>query len=492
MTYNPDDDFINVDPFGECDLTPSQESMAAMPTDPNDIVPNESPADLVLTPNGTIGLFQDREHLLKPLVDESTVPPQPVVELPPEELLAVSVETHEMAMGEMHAPIPEIEIVDGDDGGEHVEVATKLQAVYDDMSALGGIDKSMVMAAEAVIPGIITDRVPLGMISSTPSESGLVASTEGLSESMRNIIKRIVEYCKQRVKAIVDYIKGFRSKWATTVDGKVLLEKRRELIDKAKRIDTSVGRESLTSLFGGNDPIAARSGTVVEYATRYLDHHMVKKMNMIYTSGFRDIHETQSYSYHIQAIYRLIQSVMDRTYKSIDKLKGSDPSTWRAGDNLDIYRSISNLVEYAKVKPSQEDILQAPVTVLSNYRDTLNERLNTRQQVTNLKLFANAANFDSPFKDVRSRMNDVEKQMVGMERSLDALSKKVSSSKGKDTANSAAVTDVSNLLAIVRSLITCYASHMARYVTYYTALDNIAIKLDMKLTMVVAKVRSRV
>lgn len=131
-----------------------------------------------------------------------------------------------------------------------------------------GLSKDLVYQVESLCPSLITSKIPIGRISTMPSQSGYQIGMEGMGKTIKEFAIRIIESIRTRFNKLMEYIKSKLFNKDLTMNKSVDEMSQEELYKKA--LDNFKARAAekgtkayLSSLT--NDPFAIKAGSVEEY-----------------------------------------------------------------------------------------------------------------------------------------------------------------------------------------------------------------------------------
>lgn len=477
MSLQDFDENSLVDPFAQ----PSQESMAAMPIDPEHIdKPTETPG--TLDDRTVLGYSETDVDPDDPLASmglgikwfDGLVNNTPLnysaEELTPDITPEVSPSDMEKVIGDDLSHIAELENI-------AVQIGEQ-----------GGLNKALAVRAESIETGAITSRIPLNSISNFTTPGNVDVSLESLGSKIKEILLRIIRSIREGIKTKTNWVLGLFDDDAKDISPTILTDRRKELLEEASRLDSSWGSRAILKTLGKNDPLALKSASGRDYVIRLIDHEFIKSMQGSFTVGYKSIISDATYPKHVERIKLVIRSEAERLRQDANTLKGQSVDAWTIPNVNDMFRNIESIFSFAGVKPNWDNL----TLTFDGYNQTVTTQLNRRIPTGHLKEFVFAATYTNPFGQEGGLVKSLQRDLAATDSILGELERKISNldDKSQYATPTQALTALQKRMTMLTSLLTVYKTHRRRYASYFNNMELVLDRVGRKLKAVSVTARA--
>lgn len=365
-------------------------------------------------------------------------------------------------------------------------VLDELENIQQQLTAIGGVSRQEIITLESLLesPGYFGNP---RAFSASHSKTGYVTAMESLGAKIKtmvkDLIKWIMEQCRRLMGVISKALGTDAMRQHMTVS---LIAKRRELLEKARRVDAVYGLKSFKSMTSASQIPPYKEATSTEnFCIRYLDYRIKTTFQNRFTVGWRMIVENSGLSGHVQKL----RGELDRSLKQVENyvsiLQKTDPSAWKSiNDNFDV-SGLKALAGYWNVRTTG-----SPNDTIAEYRTAVHFAF--RQEDTRAKRpgeFVKIANYTNPFKDNPTFGKTMGTGVDSILRSLKDLEGKISKLENDKDYNiqTGKLNEVNRRLTIVQNLFTIYLAFANYYESFYMALVKPIIVLNRQLDVFSAR-----
>lgn len=360
---------------------------------------------------------------------------------------------------------------------ENTNQLSELQDIHNQLTDAGSVTRETVLGMEQLYPGIMGEKFNPNTFTAFPSTNGYTVTMESIGSKIKKVMLAILDKIMGVLRWIGNFIKECFSSAGdklTHTDGKLLLDKRTELLEKAKGVDSKFGSKAYEQIKASDETSASN---IHGYVFETLNLMTAKEVPAKFTMTFKYI-VNNTLDTHVKSIITLIESEIEQLAKDVDTLISTKVESWA---NVEIKQDVNPLKKVASFWGNSAKSLDAYSTILDAMKTDMKNASKT-QATDAPHEFVKAATYADPFTSQAKDIVNVSRSTDALVKKVDVLKKKVAKDIPDDSniKGNNKVSIISTKLTYIQNLTTTMTGIRTYYARWYVNLNMMLFKVGNK------------